>query len=191
MTKKRNLFWLIPLLLLLTYPFWRPIVADFLNPPGKPAPRTVVVQSGRSFTMKDVIFSQYNAGRQEWNITAQTLYSPRGENNYQMEDIYAVFYGKKTSGQQARSATLIRGENGLYEKDKNILTLTDNVTLTTDDGHKMRTNELRYLEKSRQLIAFSDVLITGHNFMIKGQGLTYDQDSGDFQVKGRVYADTW
>jgi hypothetical protein len=58
MFKVKNLFWFIPLLILLTYPLWQPYVADFLRPADDINVSVEGAGTDRYLTMKGVAFSQ-------------------------------------------------------------------------------------------------------------------------------------
>ncbi len=190
MFKVKNLFWLTPLLVLLTYRLWQPAVADFL----KPADISLSggsVGADRYLTMEGVAFSQSNNGRQEWRINARSLYSEEDEKDLRLEGVRAEFFGEPDRDGEPRKATNIRSSKARYEKAKQLLTLKDDVVVSTASGYEMRTETLYYREDLRQMSATSGVAITGRGMTLTGKDMEYDLDSQYLVVDGRVTAEIY
>jgi len=192
MIKVKNLFWLIPLLVLLTYRLWQPYAADFLM---RPADEINVsggaAGSDRYLTMEGVAFSQFNKGRQEWRINARSLYSEEEEKDLRLEGVRAEFFGEAARNGEPQPATNIRSSRARYEKAKQLLTLHDDVVVSTASGYEMRTETLYYREDLRQMNATSGVAVTGKGLSLTGREMAYDLDSQYLVVDGRVTAEIY
>lgn len=188
MVKQRDLFWLLPVLALLTYPLWRPLAVGFLSPRSASDPAGETRPAGKTFVMDDIVFSQSKNGVKEWQVKARQLYTDVSEENLKMDEVEAVFTGR--SGGPDKEPVHISGGQGHYNAAKQVLTLTDDVVVTTG-GYEMRTNRLQYLGNVEQFKVTDKVRITGKNFEADGTSLIYDLQSGDYQVGGRVYVTAW
>jgi LPS export ABC transporter protein LptC len=190
MIKTRNLFWFIILLLLLTYPVWRAPVAHFLEPPGEiPGGEVQKTNHPRSLDMGGVNFSQFTGGVREWHITAAGLHAENAENDLYLEQVRAQFAGTRSTAAESLPETTIRCGRASYEREKKLLTLQENVVVTTEDGYEMHTALLRYLEDTRQLRADSGIRMHGRGLTVEGRELVYNIDSQYLQVTGQVVAE--
>lgn len=189
MLKVKNLSWFIPLLILLTYRLWQPPVADFLRPADVSSVAGGGPGSDRYLTMEGVAFSQSNKGRQEWRINARSLYSEEEEKDLRLEGVRAEFFGKTTSDGEPQPATNIRSSRARYEKAKQLLTLNDDVIVSTASGYKLRTETLYFREDLRKLNGTSGVAVAGKGLSLTGREMTYDLDSQYLVVEGRVTAE--
>ncbi len=191
MFKVKNLFWFIPLLILLTYPLWQQYVADFLRPADDINVSVEGAEAGRYLTMKGVAFSQCNKGRREWRINASSLYSEKEEKDLRLESVRAVFFNEAGSDGEPGKATNIRSSRARYEKAKQLLTLNDDVVVITASGYELRTETLYYREDLRRMSAFSGVAVTGKGLSLTGREMAYELDSQYLVVDGQVTAEIY
>ena len=191
MFKVKNLFWFIPLLTLLTYPFWQQYVADFLRPVDDINASVEGAGAGRYLTMKGVAFSQFNKGRQEWRINASSLYSEEEEKDLRLEGVRAEFFGEAASDGEPQPATNIRSSRARYEKAKQLLTLNDDVVVITASGYELRTETLYFREDLRRMSATSGVTVTGKGLSLTGREMAYELDSQYLVVDGQVTAEIY
>jgi LPS export ABC transporter protein LptC len=191
MFKVKNLFWFIPLLVLLTYPLWQPYVADFLRPVADINVSVEGAGADRYLTMEGVAFSQCNKGRQEWRINASSLYSEKEEKDLRLEDVRAVFFGEAASDDEPGKATNIRSSRARYEKAKQLLTLKDDVVVITASGYELRTETLFFREDLRRMSATSGVAVTGKGLSLTGREMAYELDSQYLVVDGQVTAEIY
>ena len=188
----RNIIWILPLLLFVSTPLWKQALTDFLKPRGGfDTSADLLASRSRTFSMEDVQMVQNNKGRDEWHVDVKHLYTEvEKENQLQLEDVSAVFFGSKESPTGKKRTEIVSGE-GIYDTDQKILTLSGGVTLRPENGNELRTRVLRYNEKERKMEASSGVSIQGDNFIVRGQNMAYDPDTGDFKVSGGVVGRTW
>jgi LPS export ABC transporter protein LptC len=191
MFKVKNLFWFIPLLALLTFPLWRPTVADFLRPAAAINNARVADGPARILSLGDLVFSQFDKGRQEWRIKASTLYSENSDQDMRLEDVVADFFDKTGAGGEPVPATRIRSGKARYVKERHLLTLNDNVVVTMTNGYEMYTDILYYREDLGQLHATSGVTIIGQGLMLRGRKMAYDPERKYLQVDGQVAAEIY
>ncbi len=189
MPKVRNLFWQIPLIIVLTFPFWQSFVVDFLDPADEVVTAADTRRQAGSFSMEKVIFSQFKKGTKEWHINAEYLYSENNEDDLEMEKISARFLGSPPNKEDTKPSTHITGNKARYKKNKQILTISEDVKVVTDDGYKVETEVLLFQEKAGKLKASSGVHITGDKVAVQGRELTYDLNTRNFEIQGRVAAE--
>lgn len=186
MIETRNLLWIGPLLLLVSAPVWRPPLADFLRPAGEDIATEVSPGTGRSFSMTEVFFYQNRNGSDEWRIKTDMVLTDDNEKNLKMKNVDAVFFGA-----DSRPRAKVNSRSGNYDTETGVLTLTEEVVATTDEGYVLQTPVLRYLNRSRQINSEHGVRITGSKVDIRGQRLFYDMESGNYRLSGRVVGNMW
>ena len=191
MFKVKNLFWFIPILAIFTFPFWYPHVAAFLQPTPMVYNQRLSDGPDQSLALQGLTFFQSNRGRQEWRIKANTMYSENGENDMRLENVRADFFGKGAAGGEEGSGTTIRSDKAHYEEDKQLLTLRDNVVVTTASGYEVHADVLYYREDLHRLHATSGVKITGQGLVLTGREMTYDPEHHYLKVDGRVTAEIY
>ncbi len=179
----RHLFWLTPLVLLLTSPLWGPPAARFLHPrisetSGKGAELESV---GKTFAMQDIVFTQSNRGKRQWRLKAASLYTAGSEDDIRLQAVQAEFIGNDHS-----QRTTISGDRARYQADRRLLSINDNVTVKAANGYEMHTPQLRFQENKRLLLADNGVTVSGERFQVTGQRLRYDLATNDVRVEGRV-----
>lgn len=187
----RNLLWQIPLLVLLTYPFWRHPVGNFLRPRTVPVSQVATIESGaveRSGRMEDVIVL-HGGPLQRWTIRARQLLSADMEQDIRLEGVRAEINGEQVAA--GRGTTTIIGEQGRYRARQKRFTLTGNVEMKTGDGHMLQAEKIHFYDLRNTLEAETDVRFTGQRFEIKGAGLEYDLGNGNIDVFGHVQCRLW
>jgi len=134
--------------------------------------------------MKDALLTRFADGRKELVLGAEHVRSENMEGDLHMETVDATFFDDNNQV-EAR----IRGEKGLYEQEKEILTLENQVSVLLKNGWTMKSETLRYLLKEQKVETEAAVLISSDNIQVHGTGMKYDLASGAFQVGGRVVCD--
>lgn len=178
--KIRLIILLMPLVIALTIPLWWTPVADFLRPRSGPAQTQVSPGQFQQFAMEGVSLTRSIAGRPDWQITASRLTTTERENELLLEDVDAVLRGEGGGRFQVTS------EKGLYDTDRLVLTLEQRVRIQLENDHELKTDLLHYLEKTGRVETEAPVRLQGPGLMVRGQGMTYDLDSGSYAVGGRV-----
>lgn len=192
MISGRNLLWILPLLLLATYPVWQPVTADLLKPRTVSGGRPEQIAGGEpgssKIDMGEVELSQQVNGAKEWRLHAVHLVSSAADTLFDLEEVRVLFYGDQ--GETTEPVT-ITGDRGRYDTQAQILTLADNVEVKTADGKVMRTQHLRYLTGLRILKASAGVHMAGANFDVRGNNLTYNLAAKSYTVAGGVFCKVW
>jgi LPS export ABC transporter protein LptC len=175
----RNLLWLLPMLLLISYPFWADLAGKFLAPRGdfnSGAQR----KQPKSFVLSKMFFLQHRKGELEWQINAERAYTISDELDVQMEEVDAVLFGKENQ------KTHVISGSANYDNNSQILTMMGGVNATTRDGYNFKSQELIYHARSQKIETFKDVELTGDELDISGEKMDYQINSGKLKVDGRV-----
>jgi LPS export ABC transporter protein LptC len=188
MLSARNLLWFIPLLALMTVQLWYPVVTAFLTPPHDFATEVVNEEILQSMDMENVVLSQFTGEEQQWQIKAQNLHSKDGDSDLRLEKIEALFLGGQEVEGGRLSATNIQSDKAWYEKGSKQLILEDNVVVTTESGYEMKAVRLQFFERKHELLADSEVRISGRNFFLQGETMSYHIDTRHLIVTGNVVA---
>lgn len=186
MTGIRNILWLLPLLLVVTWPLWGGPVEDFLTPPKhSDSAEQSTVPSPKNFSMDGVVFHQDKQGIKDWRIKTKRLYTEGGESRLKMEKVEAAVFRE----QQPRFH--ITSKSGLYDSKLQLLTLMDNVKVENGEGYEIRTPVLQYDDRNREIETDAPVQIDGKDIEITGKGLRYNMDSGAYEIGGRMQFRAW
>ena len=180
--KTRNLFWQLPLLLLLLMPFWREPVAGFLA-----VEQRAVVDSARqksSFVMDGVRLSQTKKGREEMRLSARRLRSNDDQTVLYLEETETDLFDK------AGEVIHLKGGSAVYEVNREILTVLDDVVLITGKM-VMTTTVMRYLVRFGRVKSAAPVELLGDGMNITGTSFMYDLNGGVLRVGSRVRCRFW
>src|SRR6056297_1453875 len=93
MITRRNALWLIPLLLILTFPLWKIPVASFLAPRGGfDSGESSKKNEGYNFSMDGVTILQSEKGKKTATIHAASAYSGKKDNEYILQKVDADIF---------------------------------------------------------------------------------------------------
>lgn len=187
----RNLLWQVPLAALLTMPFWKPHLADFLSPARNREdirPPSLAATSDLTISeMHNVHFEQARKGKKEWVISANRLYGTPGDADLGLVDVAASFF----SGPNNKRSMDIRSKEARYHAAVQELNLRGDVIIQNMKGYTMQAESLVYLENEKKIKTESDVRITGANISVSGKSFEYDIASGDYRLNGNVICKVW
>lgn len=183
MLHTRNLLWLIPLLLLATFPAWKLPLASFLEPRGGYNPDFGKRDKNvHNFIMEDVVIIQDQLGNKTAEVHADTAYTTEVPNEFELTTVDADLFGK--DGEQVK----IKAKKGLYNTETRKLTLQQDVQVSRELGEQELFTELLYYYDSTQTIHSPvNTRLTGNNLEINGSSLDYDIVSNQYKIGGRVY----
>ncbi len=179
----RNLIWLIPLALLLTFPLWRRPLTAFLAPRGGYDPALVRNQSDtHDFTMDNVHIIQSHDGRTTLNIVAERAMTGKTADEFIMEDVNATITGEKGE------LTHITARKGLFDKSSSLLSLIDDVVIKKPEEHyEIYTDLLHYNDKTKIADCPGATRLIGKDISIKGASLKYNMLTNSYDIGGRVH----
>ncbi|MFA7382284.1 MAG: LPS export ABC transporter periplasmic protein LptC [Desulfurivibrionaceae bacterium] len=186
MTGYRNILWLLPVGLLLSWPVWGGAITGFLTPRGELSanlvqPRTKSADPG--FTMEGVLFSQLKNGVQDWQIEAKRLYTKEDQDRLHLEAVAAQVF----KGDERRF--LITASQGEYNRKNKSISMQNGVKVQADNGILVQADSLSYDEQTRKITTMTPVRITGKGMDVSGQGVDYDMEHDSYDVSGRVKVD--
>ncbi|MBW2506897.1 MAG: LPS export ABC transporter periplasmic protein LptC [Deltaproteobacteria bacterium] len=187
----RNLLWFVPLAALLTFPLWKPLAADFLNPVRQEVTNSVSsltnIRDLNSSDMADVEFEQNKNGSREWLLTASRLTRSEGDPDLRFENVKAVFFSSTEGREEAR----VKSRNAVYNPDTQKITLKGKVVINNNAGYEMQTDAIEYLAAEKKIRTTSAVNILGNNIKVSGNRLVYDTITGNYSLNGNVVCRIW
>lgn len=189
----RNILWLLPLALVMLWPLWQGPAARWLAPPayapGASQPGLLAERPDavKNFSMEKVLFTQHRAGVRDWQIQLSRLHSALdNEDILHLEQVDARFFAEE------RPKFLISGGHGQYDNQGRILILENDVRVRSEeDGFLVQGESLSYNDATRLISTDQPVRISGENMEVRGMGLVYDMERGDYEVAGRLQVETW
>ena len=183
MTQRRNLVWLIPAALIISFPLWRMPVAAFLAPRGGYDPAYADLKTNvHNFIMKTVTILEFDRGMKTAIINADRAFSTPQPDEFVMETVKADVFNKQGD------ITHIVAKRGEFNSTTSMLTLIDNVVVEKSaDQQKMFTDLLYYDNKKRTVHCPGTTKLVGDNVEINGTSFDYDIEADQYAVGGRVH----
>lgn len=183
MLHSRNLLWIIPLLLLVTFPAWRKPLATFLEPRGGYDPDFGKQdQNVQNFILEEVVIIQDQLGTKTAEVHADSAYTTDIPNEFELIVVDADLFGK--DGERVN----ITSEKGLYNTETRKLTLQQNVRVSREMENQHLFTELLYYNDDEQTIHSPvSTRLVSDNLEINGSSLDYDIATTQYQIGGRVH----
>jgi len=180
---RRNLVWLIPAVMIITFPVWRIPVSSFLAPRGTEQNKlTTPAEDEHDFVMKTVHIVQNQAGKKTGEIRASQAFTSDKPNEFVLGNVDADMYDEKGD------IVNIKAKTGLYNTETRHLVLSKNVVVSRNsENQRLYSELLHYYESERLIDSPGDTRMVAENADIKGSSLTYDVVSGQYRIGGRVY----
>ncbi len=186
MTGFRNILWLLPVTLLLSWPIWGRAITRVLAPRGGLAVSLAAPQAtttGAGFSMEGVLFSQLKNGARDWQIQARRLYAGEDQDRMQLETVEAQVF------KNAERRFVITGQEGEYNSKAKILIMRNGVKVQAENGMLVQSDSISYDDQARKITTTAPVQITGKGMDIHGKGMDYDMQKDSYDVSGRVKVD--
>lgn len=182
MITRRNSLWLIPILIILTFPIWKIPVGSFLAPRGGYDPDILKRKSDdHNFSMVNVDILQSDDGQKTTDIHAAKALTSKLPNEYILEMVTANVISKDGK------MTNITADTGIYNTLTRSLKLVDNVIITNkEDKFTVTTDLLFYFDTERKVHCPKKTQFNGDGIDIKGSSFDYDITRGFYEVGGRV-----
>ena len=183
MLNRRNFLWLVPLLLLISFPAWRMPLASFLEPRGGFDP-----EFGRgdrdkhNFILEDVIIIQNKTGRKTAEVRAERAVTSDTPNEFELTSVVTDIVD------ESNEKVNIRAETGIYNTETRQLTLIENVRVNrAAQNQKLFSDLLYYNDTSRTINCPGKTRLTGNNIEINGGSLDYNIATNQYTLGGRVF----
>jgi len=182
MITSRNLIWIIPFLLFLSFPLLRIPTASFLTPRGGYDSSLEDRQlDAHNFVMDGVYITQSEDGKTNLEISADRAYTGATPEEFRLEEVDAVITGK--DGEQ----TFITARQGILYKATSILTLKREVVIMKPkDKFELYTELLIYNEKTHIANSPGKTQILGEKIEVTGHTLVYNNLTSAYDLGGRV-----
>lgn len=180
---RRNLVWLIPVLMIITFPLWRLPVSSFLTPRGLDENSVATgTEKEHDFIMQKVLFTQNQAGKKTAEIRARQAYTSEKPDEFVLVDIDSDLYDDQ--GDMVN----IKADSGIYNTQTRHLILNKNVVVSRDsEKQQLFTDLLHYFDEKRIIDSPVPTRMVAERAEISGSSLRYDIVTGQYLVGGRVH----
>lgn len=180
---RRNLIWLIPLGLLISFPLWRMPLASFLEPRGgfdhefgKRDDNT------HNFVMERVVILQNQNGVKTAEIRAVEAETSDVPQEFVLTSVDADLFD------EPGNRINVVAQTGVYNTDSRLLTLRKNVRIDQiAENQQLYSEELFYNDRERTMKSPGRTRLVGEHVEIDGGSLDYNLVTRQYQVGGRVY----
>ncbi len=184
MSFHRNTIWLVPLLLMASFPLWSPPLGDFLAPRGSfdETPAAPQDESSHNFNMDKVKVLQNQAGRNTAMVIAASARTDENPELLKLTEVDAEIYDD-----QGNITHIVAG-TGSYNTSNRLLTLTDEVVVhKMHDGQTLYTDLLEYHGQWRTVRCPERVRIVAEQVEIIGGSLDYDIPTQTYEFSEGVH----
>ncbi len=180
---RRNLVWLIPALLIATFPLWRLPVGSFLAPRiTEDTTITTAEEDMHNFVLQKVIIAQNQAGKKTAEIRSWQAYTGDKPDEYVLTSVDADLFDDQ--GNRVN----IKAESGIYNTQTKHLILNNNVVIDRiAENQQLYTDLLHYYDDKRIIDSPAATKMVAENARINGSSLHYDIVTGQYLIGGRVY----
>lgn len=181
---RRNLVWLIPVLIIVTFPVWQLPVSSFLAPRGLEEESSIESgpQKEHDFVMQKVLITQNQAGQTTAEIRARQAYTSAKPDEFVLVDIDSDLFDEQ--GDMVN----VKADSGIYNTQTRHLILNKNVVVNrVSQQQKLFTDLLHYYDDKRIIDSPVATRMVAEGAEIKGSSLRYDIVTGQYLVGGRVY----
>ncbi len=170
---RRNAIWLIPLLLMITYPLWSIPVGNFLAPRDGDE-QLAVSQKERNFNLQGVkITLNRNGMKTAFILSSNARTGPA--NTLIMEDVTAELYDKNGK------ATRILAKQGVYNTKSERLTLKKDVVIHKKADQQVLYTQLLHFDNAKQTVQCPGTT------RIVAKGATLNGGSFNYDIKSATY----
>ncbi|HIJ90879.1 MAG: LPS export ABC transporter periplasmic protein LptC [Desulfobulbaceae bacterium] len=187
MTGFRNILWVLPVALLLSWPIWGGAITRLLAPRGDLAAKLAAppqtTTTGAGFSMEGILFSQLKNGVRDWQIQAKRLYAGKDQDIMQLETVEAQVF----KNDQRRF--VITGQEGEYNNKKKNLILRNRVNVQAEKGFLVQSDSISYDDQTHRITTKMPVRISDKDIDIRGNGMDYDMRNDSYDIRGRVKVD--
>ncbi|MBI5642439.1 MAG: LPS export ABC transporter periplasmic protein LptC [Deltaproteobacteria bacterium] len=127
-------------------------------------------------------YSGTKNGRVEWELTADSAKRTRDEDLTLFDTVQATFYSK-----QGKTYTL-KADEGRYKEIAGEIHAVGDVSVESEEGYTLKTEELKYSIGSREITSDKRVEITSEGMDVEGEGFFADVENGRYLLKDKVRA---
>ncbi len=136
---------------------------------------TVVRSSKADIRIEKARYVETKNGRKEWELEADSAQYFKNDNLTVFGNVKVVFYSQKGVNYT------LTGREGKLRNDTKDMDIAGDVTVTSTDNYRLKTDSLKYVAANRQISTKDKVFFTGPNITIEGIGFLADM------ITERVY----
>jgi len=179
----RNTVWLVPLIMILTFPLWRIPVGSFLTARGETEHKPKNTSSGsRNFNMETVKIWQNQKGKKTALIRARSAHTDDTPDLLTLSTVDAEIYDEEGN------ITHIISDTGKYNITTKILTLIGDVVVSKTYDKQLLYTDLLYYDSDRRTVNCpGKTRLIGEDIRIDGGSLDYSIDTSKYEIGGRVH----
>lgn len=138
--------------------------------------------SKADLTIQTVHLVENRGERKEWELTADSSETFQKENLTVLKNVKATFYPEN------RPVIYVEGREGRLRMDTKDMVISGDVKVNSEAGYSLKTQELRYYAKTRQVNTDQPVEMTQEGLIVKGVGLSANIDGKSLVVRRDVRA---
>jgi LPS export ABC transporter protein LptC len=132
--------------------------------------------------LRGVVFEGFRAGKSEFEVRAARADVDWVERVAHLHSVQIFFVTPE------RDSVQVEAERGLVDLDREDFELIGDVRGTTPDGERFRTDRVRFVEQTRELVGDSPVRVERSGLVFVARGMNVDLETRRIRFRGRVRA---
>jgi len=130
--------------------------------------------------LEKIQFVEDKHGQKTWELEAKSIQQYQEPNIMMLEDVKVTIYTK-----EGRSFVISGKEGKIYQDSKN-MELTGDVTVTSSDGYRLKTQSVTYHHREKKVVTSDIVEIEGEQVRLVGRGMLVDMEAQTFKILNQV-----
>ncbi len=161
-------------------------IAYLVDSPGlkRPSPRAKEAKLDQAEVVIDGFhFTRSDSDRLCWVLDARRAETRKGADKADLHDLHAVF--NCTDG----NTVTLKADRGVFDNCTKAVQLTGrdkDVTITSSKGYNMRTRDLNWNDRKKELTTDDPVVVKGDRIKIQGKGLVLKSDLQEVRITNGV-----
>lgn len=130
--------------------------------------------------LEKIQFVEDKHGQKTWELEAKSIQQYQEPNIMMVEEVKVTIYTK-----EGRSFVISGKEGKIYQDSKN-MELTGDVTVTSSDGYRLKTQSITYHHREKKVVTSDPVEIEGEQMRLVGRGMLVDMEAQTFKILNQV-----
>lgn len=128
------------------------------------------------------VLKEERGGKLIWEATAEKIEVDANTQIVKMQNMKAKFY--RDNG----IVTELTAQEAFYDQKKNLITMNGAIEARESDGSSLKADKAKYDSKKRQLFCDGNIELKKDEYIVTGQRLIADDESGRVRVEGNAHA---
>ena len=141
-----------------------------------------IIRPDADLAMQKINYTETQDGQRKWSVQADSATHDLKGNNALVHKVRMVIYNQKDGD------IVISAQDGSFDIDQGIVSLSGNVILKNLNGQSIQAEELMFVDSENLLKSENKVQFVSPDLELSGVGLRYDLERKTFKLLSSVEA---